>query len=201
MKVQDLNRVLGNIDLHLLDQVLKGRFKPHSKILDAGCGEGRNLIYFLQNDYEVCAVDHDPAAIKLVGMHARSLGISFGENQFITSDLRSLPFSDNSFDAVISINVLQHVNEETYDGIISGMVRVLASGGILFIKMEARDCLPKVAGSSGLEENRLPAHLIPSMIADKYKLDMEEPVRIEEILGEGCRLVMVFSKKIRNPPS
>ncbi len=196
MNAEELNRQLGNIDLHLLDQVLKGRFKPKSKILDAGCGEGRNLVYFLQNNYEVYAVDQDPSSIKLVGMQSRSLGVSVEDNQFITGDLTSLPFSDHSFDAVLSINVLQHVNQETYDVILSGMVRVLAPGGILFIKMEARDCLPKVAGSTESGESRLPAHLIPSMIADRYKLVLEEPVRMEEIFGEGCRLVMVFRKKI-----
>ena len=195
MKVQDLNRVLGNIDLHLLDQVLKGRFNPHGKILDAGCGEGRNLIYFLQNDYKVCAVDQDPGAIKLVKMHARTLSNSKGENQFITGDLRSLPFSDNYFDTVISINVLQHVDQGSYDYILSEMARVLSPTGILFIKMEARDCQPKVTGSTGIGKNRLPAHLIPSMLEDKCKLDLEEPARIEEILGEGCRLVMVFRKR------
>ena len=183
------------MDIHLLDQVLKGRFTPGIRILDAGCGEGRNLIYFLQNNYEVYAVDKDPGAIKLVGMHARSLSISIGENQFIAGDLRSLPFSNNAFDAVISVNVLQHVDQVTYDAILSEMVRVLAPTGILFIKMEARDCLPKVSGSTEFGENRLPAHLISSMIADKYKLDMEESVRMEEILGEGCWLVMVLKRR------
>jgi len=194
MKVEELNRALGNIDLHLLDQVLKGRFKPGSKFLDAGCGEGRNLIYFLQNDYEVCAVDQDPGAIKLVEMHARSLNISINEDQFIAGDLQSLPFSDSSFDTVISVNVLQHVDQLTHDAILSEMVRVLVPTGILFIKMEARDCLPRVAGSTEFGENLLPAHLIPSMVAEKYKLELEEPVRMEEIIGEGCRLVMIFRK-------
>ena len=48
MTHDELNKVLGNIDLYLLDQLLKGRITRDMKILDAGCGEGRNLHLFYQ---------------------------------------------------------------------------------------------------------------------------------------------------------
>ena len=48
-----LHEHIGDIDIYLLDQVLKGRFSPSMKILDAGCGGGRNIIYFLREGYQV----------------------------------------------------------------------------------------------------------------------------------------------------
>ena len=51
--IKELNHLLGNIDIYLLDQILKDRFKKSFKILDAGCGEGRNLIYFVRNGFKL----------------------------------------------------------------------------------------------------------------------------------------------------
>ncbi len=59
----DLSSLFGQIDIYLFDQILRGRIAPGMKIFDAGCGRGRNLVFFLDQGYEVCAVDPDPAAI------------------------------------------------------------------------------------------------------------------------------------------
>ncbi len=40
MNFQDLNKEIGNIDIYLLDQILKGRYQQTHRILDAGCGFG-----------------------------------------------------------------------------------------------------------------------------------------------------------------
>ena len=44
----NLNEFFGDIDIYLFDQILKNRFAPEMKILDAGCGGGRNLVYFFE---------------------------------------------------------------------------------------------------------------------------------------------------------
>ena len=64
--VKDLNHLLGNIDIYLLDQILKARFEKSFKILDAGCGEGRNLIYFVRNGYKVWGIDKNADAIQML---------------------------------------------------------------------------------------------------------------------------------------
>ena len=35
----------GNIDIYLFDQLLRARLRPGMRVLDAGCGGGRNLVY------------------------------------------------------------------------------------------------------------------------------------------------------------
>ena len=52
MDISTLNKELGNIDIYLFDQLLKGKFEGEKRILDAGCGEGRNINYFIKNDKE-----------------------------------------------------------------------------------------------------------------------------------------------------
>ena len=51
------SELFGNIDIYLFDQFLKNRFAPEMKILDAGCGGGRNLVYFLRSGFPVFGVD------------------------------------------------------------------------------------------------------------------------------------------------
>src|SRR6266496_1070607 len=59
----DLQEQFGEIDIYLFDQLLRGRIAPGMKVLDAGCGSGRNLIYLLRAGCEVFAVDSDTHAV------------------------------------------------------------------------------------------------------------------------------------------
>jgi len=63
----------GAIDIYLFDQVLRGRIRPGMALLEAGCGSGRNLVYFLREGYAVSAIDPDPEAIASVRALARRL--------------------------------------------------------------------------------------------------------------------------------
>ena len=63
----------GPIDIYLFDQLLRGRIGPGMRVLDAGCGSGRNLVYFLRSGYEVFATDADAAAISAVRSLAAAL--------------------------------------------------------------------------------------------------------------------------------
>src|SRR5881392_1026383 len=53
----DLRAQFGEIDIYLFDQLVRGRFDGRRRILDAGCGGGRNLPYFLARGFEVYAID------------------------------------------------------------------------------------------------------------------------------------------------
>lgn len=41
------------MDIYLLDQIMKGRYDKEDIILDAGCGEGRNLRWFVEMDHDI----------------------------------------------------------------------------------------------------------------------------------------------------
>ena len=65
----DLREWFGDIDIYLFDQLQKGRLTHGMRVLDAGCGGGRNLVYFLRSGYAVYGVDQSGEAIA----HVRSL--------------------------------------------------------------------------------------------------------------------------------
>src|SRR4030088_3234425 len=52
---EELRASFGEIDIYLFDQILKGRFDRRRRLLDAGCGDGRNLVYFLRQGFRVSA--------------------------------------------------------------------------------------------------------------------------------------------------
>ncbi|GAB2685983.1 hypothetical protein GCM10027037_04560 [Mucilaginibacter koreensis] len=131
-----LQQLYGNIDIYLFDQLLKGRFDYARKVLDAGCGSGRNLIYFLQNDYEVFGIDPNPEAIEAVrGVSARLAPANSLEN-FQVSTAENLPFSDDMFDLVICSAVLHFAqNEAHFKAMLTSMWRTLKPGGYFFARL------------------------------------------------------------------
>ena len=132
----DLREQLGDIDIYLLDQIMKGRLTPDMCLLDAGCGGGRNLVYFLRQGYPVFAVDENPRAVSQVRELAARLAPDRPPESFQVSDLSEIPFPDERFDAVICNAVLHFARDEGQFGRMLGeMWRVLRPGGLFFARL------------------------------------------------------------------
>jgi tellurite methyltransferase len=131
-----LREQLGDIDIYLLDQVLRGRIAPGMTLLDAGCGGGRNLVYFLRNGYRVFAVDEDPHAVYQVRLLAAQLQPELPEANIRTASLTEIPFPDSAFDVVIASAVLHFARDEAqFHRMLDEMWRVLAVGGVFFARL------------------------------------------------------------------
>src|ERR1700749_1942864 len=91
----------GQIDIYLFDQLLKGRISPGMRILDAGCGGGRNLVYLLREGYEVYAADLDPQAVGSVRALARMFAPRLPESNFRVEAVEQMSFDDDCADVVI----------------------------------------------------------------------------------------------------
>ena len=85
-----LQEWFGGIDIYLFDQLLKGRITPEMKVLDAGCGSGRNLVYFLRSGYEVFAVDESEEAIAQTRRLAGVLAPHLPEGNFRVGSVERL---------------------------------------------------------------------------------------------------------------
>ena len=131
-----LHDLLGDIDIYLLDQLLKGRIAPEMRVLDAGCGGGRNLIYLLSEGYDVCAVDGNPEAVDQVRRLAERLAPTLAPESFQVADLEALPFPDEDFDVVLCSAVLHFARDEAhFDRMLDEMWRVLRPGGLFFARL------------------------------------------------------------------
>mgnify|MGYP005851572721 CR=1 FL=1 len=136
MEVTELNRLLGNVDIYLLDQILKGRFTKEMKILDAGCGEGRNAIYFINQGYQIFGIDPNEVAVQYCRYLSKSLNPEFDIHRFQVGRLEEIPFHDEAFDAVICSAVLHFAESvENFWQMIREIHRVLKPGGIFWFRM------------------------------------------------------------------
>lgn len=139
MSPPQLNALLGNIDIYLLDQLLKGRIDPGMRILDVGCGEGRNLVYFIRQGTEVWGIDCNASALQLLRMYGKSLHPGFDPEKIIEDDAAAISLPPARFDAVISSAVLHFAeNGVHFAQMFTELCRMLRPGGLLFLRTAAR---------------------------------------------------------------
>lgn len=140
---ESLQDWFGSIDIYVFDQLLKGRFVPGMRMLDAGCGSGRNLVYFLRARYDVCGVDESEEAIAQTRRLASTLAPqSSAETSRLPTDnfrvesIEHMSFADAGFDVVLSSAVLHFArDEEQWQAMMKEMWRVLKPGGIFLARL------------------------------------------------------------------
>lgn len=140
----NLKDQVGNIDIYLLDQILKGRYENGQRVLDAGCGGGRNLVYFLKEKWAVYGVDQSSEAITAVQGLSKDLSPENSMANFRAECLENLSFEANFFDVVICNAVLHFAkNADHFEAMLESVWRVLKPGGHLFVRL---------ASSIGIED-------------------------------------------------
>ncbi len=144
----DVSALFGQIDIYLFDQVLRGRVAPGMSIFDAGCGQGRNLVFFLNQGYDVSAVDPGPGAIHAVRALAERLAPRLPASNFRAEAVESNSFPDRCADVVLSSAVLHFARDEAhFRAMLEGTWRVLRPNGLFFCRL---------ASSIGMEQRVSP---------------------------------------------
>ena len=160
--MRELQEQFGSIDIYLFDQLLKGRLVPGIRVLDAGCGAGRNLVYFLSNEYEVFGVDQSAEAVAQLRRLAAALAPHLPAENFRVEPVERMSWesarssadyaevgtdrpaqtggaekeASEGFDVVISSAVLHFArDEEQWQAMVNEMWRVLKPGGIFFARL------------------------------------------------------------------
>jgi tellurite methyltransferase len=172
--MHDLQAEFGQIDIYLFDQILRRRIAPGMIILDAGCGFGRNLVYFLNEGYNVLAVDVDPGAIAAV----RHLAHELPAANFRAEAIERMSFPDACADVVLMNAVLHFArDDEHFHAMLQGAWRTLRPGGLFFCRL---------ASSIGIERQIEPIegrrHLLPDgsvryLVDESLLLDLTAKMR------------------------
>lgn len=111
----------------LLRPFLRGEGGPPPRLLDAGCGTGANLLHFADGTRPV-GVDLSPEALAFCSERG---------TEVVRGSVLRLPFRDGTFLGVTSFDVLYHAWVESDAAAVSELVRVLAPGGVLFVRLPA----------------------------------------------------------------
>ena len=132
----DLQAEFGRIDIYLFDQLLRGRVAPGARICDAGCGSGRNLVYFLRNGYDVRAVDADRSAVDAVRSMAAALAPGLPADNFRVEPVERMSFPDRSVDVLISSAVLHFARDDDhFEAMLRECWRLLDRDGMFFCRL------------------------------------------------------------------
>ncbi len=129
----------GQIDIYVFDQILRGNITSGMRVLDAGCGHGRNLVYLLRQGCEVFAVDADPDGVKHVRKLSASLQTGLPAENFQVGLIEQLPFPNAFADVVMCNSVLHFARDDNhFSSMLSELWRVLRPGGMLFCRLGSR---------------------------------------------------------------
>ncbi|HLJ30713.1 MAG TPA: class I SAM-dependent methyltransferase [Candidatus Angelobacter sp.] len=174
----NLQEQFGQIDIYLFDQILRGRIAPGMRIFDAGCGFGRNLVYFLREGYEVFGVDSDLQAIEHVRRLAASVGLAHPEENFRREPIEQSSFPNDFADVVLSNAVLHFARDDDHFlAMLRGAWRALKPGGFFFCRL---------ASSIGMEQRMQSImgrrFLLPDG-SERYLVDEAFLMKLTEELG------------------
>jgi SAM-dependent methyltransferase len=205
MSLPTLEEQFGQIDIYLFDQLLKGRIAPGMRILDAGCGSGRNLIYLLRSGYEVFAVDPDAGAVESVRALARRLAPALPGSNFSVQKVEAMAFDDAWADVVICNTVLHFARDDAhFEAMLLGAWRVLKPGGLFFSRlgsstgMEAQ--IVPVAGRrykspDGSERYLVDDALLRALTA-RLDAELTEPLKTTVVHNQRAMSTWVLRKKL-----
>jgi SAM-dependent methyltransferase len=136
MTVQD---EFGQIDIYVFDQILRGNIGGGMRVLDAGCGYGRNLVYLLRAGAEIFALDASAEGVGHVRELARELQPGLPDENFRVGAIEKMPFADGFADVVICNSVLHFARDEQhFFQMVAELWRVLRPGGMLFCRLGSR---------------------------------------------------------------
>ncbi|GAB2536943.1 class I SAM-dependent methyltransferase [Rufibacter soli] len=173
-----LQETFGDIDIYLFDQLLKNRFQDCQRVLDVGCGTGRNLWYFLQQGFQVYAVDPNPEALAQTKSLAARLAPTLPASNFQVTTAEALPFSDASFDLIISSAVLHFArNPGHFDLMLQGMWQKLKPGGFFFARLASSIGLENRVTALGQSRYLLPDGSERFLVDEKRLLEYTEALR------------------------
>lgn len=199
----ELQAQFGAIDIYLFDQILKGSFDERRRVLEAGCGGGRNLVYFFRSGFEVFAIDGDPAAATAVRAVAARLAPDLPPSNIQAGRIEALPWDDGSMDAVICSAVLHFAaDEKQFAAMLRDMWRVLARGGLFFARLATsiglEAALPATRGRV-----RLPDGTDRFVVDERTLLDWTsrlgavqiEPIKTTNVQNMRCMTTWCLEKR------
>lgn len=195
---------LGDVDIYLFDQLLKGRFQPGQRILDAGCGAGRNSRYLLRIGCDAYGVDRSEAAVRAAQSQAAQLSPEQPADRFRVGNLEQLPFEDAFFHAVIVSAVLHFAADEpAFEAMLRETWRVLRPGGLYFVRLASSRGIEQGVQWMGPRVGRIPDGSIRFLVDDAYLAEWEvrlgadriEPIKTTLVEDRRAMTTWVLGKQ------
>lgn len=195
--------LFGAIDIYVFDQMLRGHIAPGMRVLDAGCGGGRNLMYLLKAGYDVMGLDCDPHAVAAVQHFAAQLAPHLPADHFRTESLEASSFEDACADVVLCNAVLHFSRDHAhFEAQMDGAWRLVAPGGLFFARLGSRITLEDKVQPLGKGRYREPGGAERYLVDTQQLLDvgqrlggqLVDPIKTTHVQGLRCMTTWVLRK-------
>ena len=195
---------LGNIDIYLLDQLMRGRIHVDMKLLDAGCGQGRNSEFFIRNNYDISGFDKKEESLKELKNNIPNWNPDFNMNQFKLGTIENPPFQNQQFDFIISNAVLHFAeSRKHFIQLFESMVHLLKPNGILWIRMCAKHTIESFAQHLGDDIYELPDDstrylldlTVLAQLQQKHHLQLLDPFKTLNVSNIRTMSTIVLQKQ------
>lgn len=201
-----LHQQFGDIDIYLFDQLLRERIMPGMRIVDVGCGPGRNLVYLLRAGFDVYGVDADPRAINATRQLAVSLAPTLAADHFRAEPIEAMSFPDAFADVVISSAVLHFARDDDhFRAMLEGAWRVLKPGGLFFCRLASSIGMENQVQNLDGRRFLLPDGSERYLVDEKNLLDLTrqlggelvDPLKTTVVQNQRCMTTWVLRKTAR----
>ncbi len=202
----DLAAEFGDIDIYLFDQLLRGRIRPGARVLDAGCGTGRNLVHLLRAGYDVFGADSDAESIAEARALAARLAPRLPPENFRIETVEAMSFPDLFADVVVSSAVLHFARDTAqFDAMLTGTWRVVRPGGMLFARLASTIGMAERMRPLGGRRFRLPdgteRYLVDEAtlvrLTSELGGDLLDPIKTTVVQDQRCMTTWVVRKRER----
>jgi SAM-dependent methyltransferase len=189
MTLHDINNYFGDIDLFLMDLILKGKIPNQGSVLDVGCGEGRNAVYFIQQGYRYIGLDPDLTRTRLLNYfldHSKSI------NAYIVNQKLEKFTTTEQFDMIVCSRVFHFYSSKNQAmAAWDRMSNMLSDKGILYFSMES--ALGNQMREDNMKTNRL--LLDQELLAFFIKgYELVEPVKTITFHGDRSKTILALRK-------
>jgi len=196
-----LQEQFGLIDIYLFDQLLRGRIHPGMRVLDAGCGSGRNLVYLLRERYEIFGIDESPTAIDATRALAASLAPTLPPTNFRVGPIEALSLPDSFADLVLCSAVLHFARDDQhFEAMLHNLWRVLKPGGLLFCRLASTIGMEQrqISGRRFLSPDGVERYLVDEALLVKltHQLDGQllDPLKTTVVQNQRCMTTWIVQK-------
>lgn len=132
-----------------------------SRVLDFGCGTGRNTLYLAKSGFEVHAFDWSEAAVEATRKELSEGGLRADIRVWNMTDT-PLPYPDSCFDGVLVMRVMHHTYLDKMKIIASEIGRFTREGGFLYVEVPTHQKALRLRSEGIDSEEPEPGTFVPS---------------------------------------
>jgi len=125
---QEYNQKTYYVDPTSFLEPLISQLKSSARILDVGCGSGRDLVWLQKRNYRVTGFERSPGLAGLARKHAGC--------EIIQDDFETYDFRPHGFDALLMCGSLVHIAHERLPKVMVNILNGLKTDGIVLISLK-----------------------------------------------------------------